>query len=238
MRASGRSGILRLLGFDTHVSFMIKLRAELYMKYSCALSIFVVAIQAACSSNDGSTSNPSSNVGGTSSSVGGGASVAGSSSAGGTGSLTVVPAGLPDPAAATALSQQECYVGLKIPNATYTGAGCSASTTTSGVTELGPKAWNDVRLSVSISLNTPPAIGRLDLASLTIRVPNGDVTSTWDAPIDACTATATGSATDSFMGRIYYSIDITCTKPALPTSDASLAPLTLNQFALVTFFST
>jgi len=217
------------------------------MKSSYVLSILVVAIQAACASENGSTSTtPSSNAGGAGSSAAGsssatggaGSSAAGSSSVtGGTGPITVVGGGLPDPGAATALSQNECYVGLKIPNVTYVNASCSASTTASGINALGPNAWNDYRLGVHISLNKPPAIGTLNLASLTITIPNGGVTLSWDAPVDACTATATDSVADTFMGRVYYSIGISCTKPAVPTTDPSLAPLTLDQFAIVTFFS-
>ncbi|HEY5957775.1 MAG TPA: hypothetical protein VIV60_14525 [Polyangiaceae bacterium] len=202
------------------------------MKYSYFVLLLALTTQVACASDDGASSTTeSSNAGGT------GSSSAGSSSTGGAGSNSVIPGGIPDPGAATALSQTECYVGLKVANVTYSGAACSASSTTSGVTAMGPKSWDDVRLSLEINLNSPPGIGKLDLASLTIRIPNADGTSSsFEAPVDACTATATDSAKDDFMGWIYYSIDISCTQPAMPTTDASLAPLPLNQFAIVTFF--
>lgn len=208
--------------------------ADYHMKYSYVLSILALALQAACASEDGSTSTTeSTNAGGAGSSAAGGNT---SSSTGGAGAITVIAGGLPDQEAATSLSQKECYVGLKIANVTYSGASCSGSSTISGVNAIGPNSWKDVRLSIDITLNAAPAIGKLDLASLTIEIPNGDGTASWEAPVEACTATATDSATDNFMGWIYYSIDISCTKPATPTMDPSLAPLPLSQFAIVTFF--
>jgi hypothetical protein len=143
-----------------------------------------------------------------------------------------------DKGADAALSQTECYVGLKVSDVTYTGSACSGSDTDSNVSAIGPDSWDDTRLNVDIELNSPPVIGKLDLASLTISIPNDDKTmSTWEAPEGACTATATDSAKDEFMGWVYYSIDIACTQPAVPTSDTSLEPLPLNEFTIVTFFS-
>jgi hypothetical protein len=158
-----------------------------------------------------------------------------STNSGGTGQGST---GSNDKGADAALSQTECYVGLKVSDVTPTGAACSGSDTFSSVSSIGPDSWDDMLVNVDIELNKPPAIGKLDLASLTVTIPNDDKTmSTWEAPEGACTATATDSAKDDFMGWVYYSIDIACTKPAVPTSDTSLEPLPLNQFTIVTFFS-
>lgn len=137
-----------------------------------------------------------------------------------------------------ALAELGCYVDLNVSDVAYTGAACSGSGQASTVSALGPDSWDDTRISVSISLSAPPAIGILDVSSLTIEIPNEDGTAaSWTAPLDACTVEATGSKIDPDMGWTYFRIDVACTSPATPTADTSLSPLELGQFSIVTFFA-
>jgi len=136
-----------------------------------------------------------------------------------------------------ALAQKDCYVGLPTPGVTYTGYGCSGTSTSSTVSALGPKSWDDVRMTISLTLNTPPSLGVLDLETLTVQVPTADATPTWNAPLGACVATATKSAVDADFGWVYFLIDISCNLPALPATGNPGAPLDLNSFSIVTFFT-
>lgn len=136
-----------------------------------------------------------------------------------------------------AVGRKECFVGLPLPGVSYTGYACSGTSASSTVSAIGPTSWDDVRVSVDLSLKAPPAIGQLQLESLTIRVPNADKTSSsWDAPVDNCTATAVKSAVDEDFGWTYYRIDLVCTEPAMPAADNAKEPMVLGSFSIVTFF--
>jgi hypothetical protein len=136
-----------------------------------------------------------------------------------------------------ALNERNCYVGLSLPGAKYTGFACSGITRDSTVSAIGPKSWNDVLLSIDLSLKSPPAIGSLDLAELTFSIPNADGSSLiWNAQLESCTAQAVKSALDDDFGWMYYRIDLNCTKPALPADGNSREPMELGQFSIVTFF--
>ncbi len=137
-----------------------------------------------------------------------------------------------------ALDARDCYLGLTVPGGVaYAGYACSGSSQASTVSGLGPDSFNDVRLTVSLSLDAPPAIGALELASLSVSIPSATSTpAQWDAPVNSCTATAPKSATDADFGWIYYRIDIVCTEPATPAADNPGAPMDLGEFSIVTFF--
>lgn len=138
-----------------------------------------------------------------------------------------------------AVGRKECFVGLPLPGVSYTGYACSGSSASSTVSAIGPTSWDDVRITVELSLKAPPTIGPLQLESLTIRVPNADeTTSSWVAPVDGCTATAVKSAVDEGFGWTYYRIDIACTEPAMPAADNSKEPMELGSYSIVTFFAT
>jgi hypothetical protein len=137
-----------------------------------------------------------------------------------------------------ALAEPTCYVDLKLSDVEYTGGACSGSSQSSTVSALGPDSWDDTRITVTIALNKPPAVGMLDVSDMTIQQPKDDgTTSSWRAPLDACTFEAIGSNVDSDMGWTYFRIDVACTSPATPIDDAALGPLELGQFSIVTFFT-
>jgi hypothetical protein len=134
-----------------------------------------------------------------------------------------------------ALNAKDCYLGLGVSGTAYSGYSCSGTTQSSSVSGLGPSSFDDVRMTVDISLNTPPAIGELDVESLTFRTPTTG--ESWTASMGSCTAKAVKSATDTDFGWVYYRIDIVCTAPATPATGNPGEPLELGQFSIVTFFT-
>lgn len=92
-------------------------------------------------------------------------------------------------------------------------------------------------MTVSLTLNTPPALGKLDVASLQVSIPGGPEGKLWDAPRNACTLTATKSFLKEDFGWMYYRIDVSCAAPATPATDNPGKPLDLGDFSLVTFFT-
>ncbi len=139
-------------------------------------------------------------------------------------------------AADAALAQRDCYIGLQVPGVEHTGFSCSGSSAQSSVSGLVPNRF-DVALSVTLALAEPPALGELSLTSLAVEIPEGDTRNRWEAPVEACTATAIGSATDEDFGWVYYRIDISCTEPALPIDPNPGDPIELGEFTIVTFFT-
>lgn len=135
-----------------------------------------------------------------------------------------------------ALANKDCYLGLQVPGVSHSGFACSGADSSSSVSGLAPNSF-DAALTVSLSLSSPPAIGRLDLSSLTVTRPEGGVSNDWDAQIDSCNATATKSALDTNMGWNYFLIDIACSLPALPVDNNPGQPLELGNFSIVTFFT-
>jgi hypothetical protein len=135
-----------------------------------------------------------------------------------------------------ALANRECYLGLQVPGVTHTGFACSGSETHSSVTGLKPNAFEPA-LSVSLALVDAPAIGDLNLTSLSVDIPKEGVSQRWEAPADACQAIATDSATEEDFGWVYFRIEISCSQAALPADANPGAPLELGDFVLVTFFS-
>lgn len=142
--------------------------------------------------------------------------------------------GAGDPAEA-ALAQRDCYLGLQVPGVTHTGFACSGSQTSSSVSAFRPNTF-DLALGVSMNLAEAPALGELTLTSLVVEVSDGEATQRWDAPVRACSAVATGSAVDEDFGWTYFSIDVSCSEPALPQETNPGGPLELGGFSIVTFF--
>ncbi|HEY6725865.1 MAG TPA: hypothetical protein VI197_17650 [Polyangiaceae bacterium] len=139
-----------------------------------------------------------------------------------------------DPAA-TALARHDCYVGLQLPGVTHTGFACSGTGTSSSVSAFHPNTL-EVAIRVSMDLAEEPALGELTLTSLVVEVPDGDVPQRWDAPVQACTAVASDTAVDEQFGWTYFSIEFSCSEPALPQDGNPGDPLDLGAFSIVTFF--
>jgi len=149
-----------------------------------------------------------------------------SGDAGGTGERDPVEA---------ALAQRDCYIGLELPDVTHTGFACSGSETSSSVSAFRPNTF-DLALGISLNLAEAPALGELELTSMVLEVPDGEMTQRWNAPVQACSAVATDSAVDEDFGWTYFSIDISCSEPALPQETNPGDPLELGAFSIVTFF--
>jgi hypothetical protein len=157
---------------------------------------------------------------------------------GGTGTGTGTGTGFGQDTPEKALAETTCYLDLATPDLDkYSGTACSGTDTDSSVEGLGPDSWDDIRMTVSLALNAPPALGKLDVSSLSIQIPSKGTTPSWEAPLDSCTITATDSAKDTDFGWIYFRIDISCTAPATPAEGNPGAPLELGEFTIVTFFT-
>lgn len=132
-----------------------------------------------------------------------------------------------------ALAERTCYLGLNVPGVSYSGLGCSGTSTDSSVTGIS-NAF-DPMIRVSVALDVPPAVGPLSVSSLTVDIPTDETSHLWNAP-SSCTLEATGKAVEEFFGWDYYRIDVSCSEPALPASGNSGQPLELGDFSIVTFF--
>lgn len=139
--------------------------------------------------------------------------------------------------AESAIAQGKCFLGLTSGGVEYAGFACSGAQTSSSASGLGPDSWDDIDMTVSLALNTPPALGKLDVESLQVSIPGGPDGKLWDAPLNACTLTATKSFLKEDFGWMYYRIDVSCSAPALPATDNPGKPLDLGDFSLVTFFT-
>jgi hypothetical protein len=137
-----------------------------------------------------------------------------------------------------ALADHDCYMDIAPTDVVYTGYACSGTSQSSTVSGLGPKSFDDVRMTLWMDFAAPPALGPLELERLTVDVPQADETKqTWEADVASCTATATDKAVDTDMNWVYYQIDIDCTKAAAPAEGNTAAPLELGKFTVVTFFA-
>jgi hypothetical protein len=142
------------------------------------------------------------------------------------------PAG--DPATA-AVNKGECFLGFTSGGVTYFGYSCSGTHTSSLVSGL--TTWDDVAMTVSIDLNSPPALGKLDLEAMQVTIPGGPSGKDWEVPAGACTLTATKSFLDKDMDWTYFRIDASCSAPANPADGNPGKPLDLGNFSMVTFFT-
>jgi hypothetical protein len=137
-----------------------------------------------------------------------------------------------------ALADHDCFLGLAPAGVSYTGYGCSGTSQSSTVSGIGPDSFSDIRMTLWMDFAAPPAVGVLELESLTIDIPNGDAdTQSWEANVATCTATATDMAEDADMGWVYYQIEIECSEAAAPAEGNTAAPLPLGKFSVVTFFA-
>ncbi|MGC4065190.1 MAG: hypothetical protein QM784_11195 [Polyangiaceae bacterium] len=137
-----------------------------------------------------------------------------------------------------ALADHDCFLGLSPSGVSYTGYACSGTSQSSTVSGIGPKSFDDIRMTIWMDFSAPPALGRLELERLTVDVPQDDDTKkTWEADVTACTATATDKAEDTDMGWVYYQIDVDCAEAAAPAEGNTDAPLELGKFSVVTFFA-
>jgi hypothetical protein len=144
-------------------------------------------------------------------------------------------AAVKDPAAA-AVGEGECFLGFTSGGVKYNGYSCTGTHTSSMVSGL--TTWDgDPALTVSIDLNSPPALGKLDLEAMQVTLPGGPSGKDWDVPAGACTLTATKSFLDKEMDWTYFRIDASCSAPATPAQDNPGQPLELGNFSMVTFFT-
>ena len=139
-------------------------------------------------------------------------------------------------AAEAALARHECYLGLQVPGVTHSGFACSGTGTSSSVSAFRTNTF-ELALGVSMSFAEAPAVGELSLTGMTVEVHEGEVTQRWDAPVEACSAMATDSSVDQDFGWTYFSIDVSCSEPALPQDTNPGDPIELGDFSIVTFFT-
>jgi hypothetical protein len=158
--------------------------------------------------------------------------LAGCSGGGGGGTAMLSDAAEAD----AALADRNCFIGLQVPGVEHEGFACSGTTMFTTVSGLVPNMFEPA-LSVDLGLNTVPAVGPLDVQSITIDVPDSGMSQLWDAPVASCTAVAVDSALDDFMSWMYYRIDISCSEPAVPQATNPGQPLALGDFIIVSFFT-
>lgn len=139
--------------------------------------------------------------------------------------------------AESAIARGKCFLGLTSGGSKYSGFACTGTQTSSSASGLGPDSWDDIEMTVSLTLNASPALGKLDVASLQVSIPGGPEGKLWDAPLTACTLTAPKSFLKEDFGWMYYRIDVSCSAPATPATDNPGKPIDLGDFSLVTFFT-
>jgi hypothetical protein len=124
-----------------------------------------------------------------------------------------------------------------VPGVSFRGIGCSGTPTLTSVTGLKDSSF-DPAVRVTLELGTPPAVGALDLTSLTVVVPDSTGTEqSWEAPVGACTAQAVATQRDDFFEWDYYRMDLSCSEQAMGVDGNTAAPLELGDFIVVSFFA-